>query len=172
MLLSCKGQGEKLLAQEGFLNAKATHTLWNDLLQRYVDDAGNVSYTGFKKEAARLQAYLDHLPQNSATNSWSKREKLAYFINLYNAAAVQLVVEHYPLRSIRDIPNRWRRQWIRVGNTTTSLHQIEHEVLRNMGEPRIHFAINCVSYSCPKLLNTAFTTQNSIWNTPSAQMPM
>lgn len=161
LFLSCKGRGEILLAQEGFPNAKATHTLWNDLLQRHVDSEGNVSYIGFKAEVDQLQVYLDHLAQNPPVASWDEAERLAYFINLYNAATIQLIVDYYPLQSIRDIPNRWKRQWISVGNTLTSLHEIEHDVLRNRNEPRIHFAINCASYSCPKLLNTAFTAQNT-----------
>lgn len=161
LFLSCKGRGETLLAQEGFPNAKATHTLWNDLLQRHVDSEGNVSYIGFKAEVDQLQVYLDHLAQNPPVASWREAETLAYFINLYNAATVQLIIDHYPLQSIRDIPSRWKRKWISVGNTLTSLHAIEHDVLRNRNEPRIHFAINCASYSCPKLLNTAFTAQNT-----------
>lgn len=160
LLLSCKGQGEKLLAQEGFPNSKAIHTPWNNLLQRHVDNEGNVHYCGFKKEVALLQDYLDHLAQNPPTTSWRNEETLAYFINLYNAATVKLIVDNYPLQSIKDIPNRWKRKWIPVGNTVTSLHEIEHNVLRNKNEPRIHFAINCASYSCPTLFNSAFTAQN------------
>jgi hypothetical protein len=85
---------------------------------------------------------------------------LAYYINLYNAGTVKLIVDHYPVESIKDIPNRWDKEWIKVGSDVLSLNDIEHKILRKMNEARIHFAINCASYSCPKLLNSAFTAEN------------
>ncbi|PRX56410.1 DUF547 domain-containing protein [Flagellimonas meridianipacifica] len=139
---------------------KPDHTSWNDLLKKYVDDQGNVNYQGFKTDIQSLESYIKNLSNTPPTSSWTKEDKLAYYINLYNAATVKLIVDNYPTKSIKDIPNRWKKKWITVGNITTSLNDIEHEVLRKMNEPRIHFAINCASYSCPKLLNTAFTAQN------------
>lgn len=136
------------------------HSTWNDLLKKFVDDDGNVNYSGFKKDIAGLEAYLALLSQNAPLPSWSKNEKLAFYINLYNAATVKLIVDNYPTKSIKDIPNRWKKEWISVNGDITSLNDIEHKVLRKINEPRIHFAINCASYSCPKLLNTAFTQQN------------
>ncbi|WP_420320472.1 DUF547 domain-containing protein [Flagellimonas sp.] len=136
------------------------HTLWGSLLKMYVDDEGNVDYAGIKKEVDKLDNYLNHLAQNPPSGNWTKHEKLAYYINIYNAATVKLIVAHYPIQSIKDIPNRWKKKWIKVGDETTSLNDIEHEVLRKMDEPRIHFAINCASYSCPKLLNVPFTAKS------------
>lgn len=136
------------------------HTPWNDLLKKHVDIEGNVNYLDFKNDSLDLETYLAHLSQNIPSDSWDKNEKLAYYINLYNAATVKLIVDNYPTKSIKDIPNQWKKKWISLGNGITSLNDIEHEVLRKMNEPRIHFAINCASYSCPKLLNTAFTAQN------------
>lgn len=134
--------------------------IWGRLLKKHVDDKGNVNYIGFKGDINELEAYLSHMAQNSPKSVWSKNEKLAYYINLYNAATVKLIVDHYPVKSIKDIPNRWKKKWIKVGEGITSLNDIEHEVLRQMNEPRIHFAINCASYSCPKLLNVPFTPQS------------
>lgn len=139
---------------------KPDHTPWNVLLKKYVDDDGNVNYKGFQNDIQALEAYLKTLANNPPSKSWSKNERLAYYINLYNAATVKLIVDNYPVISIKDIPNRWKKEWIAVGKGITSLNDIEHKVLRKMNEPRIHFAINCASYSCPKLLNTAFTAQN------------
>lgn len=136
------------------------HSTWNDLLKKFVDNDGNVNYSGFKKDIAGLEAYLALLSQNAPLPSWGKNEKLAFYINLYNAATVKLIVDNYPTKSIKDIPNRWKKEWISVNGDVTSLNDIEHKILRKMNEPRIHFAINCASYSCPKLLNTAFTEQN------------
>jgi len=139
---------------------KPDHTPWDDLLKEYVDEEGNVNYLGFKSDIKSLESYLKTLSDTPPSDSWGKNEKLAYHINLYNAATVKLIVDNYPTKSIKDIPNRWKKKWIIVGDTVTSLNDIEHEVLRKMDEPRIHFAINCASYSCPKLLNSAFTPQN------------
>ncbi|MEM7483613.1 MAG: DUF547 domain-containing protein [Bacteroidota bacterium] len=136
------------------------HDAWNAILKKYVDNDGNVDYAGLQKNSTGLDAYLKYLEQNPPSSSWSKNEKLAFYINLYNAATVKLILDNYPVQSIKDIPNRWKELWIPLGKETTSLNDIEHKVLRKMDEPRIHFAINCASYSCPKLLNTAFTSKN------------
>lgn len=138
------------------LSQSPEHTIWDNLLQKYVDAKGNVDYQNFKKDIAVLEDYLEYLsgaapPENSDIN-----ERLAYYINLYNAATVKLILDNYPVRSIKDIGSPWDKKWVKVGNKTLSLGYIEHKILRKMNEPRIHFAINCASFSCPKLLNKAF----------------
>ncbi|WP_431125400.1 DUF547 domain-containing protein [Flagellimonas flava] len=137
-----------------------SHEAWGKLLKKHVDDLGNVNYSGFQKEVSQLDAYLKELSQNAPNSEWTKNQKLAFYINLYNAATVKLIVNHYPVKSIRDIPSRWKKKWIALEGKEVSLSYIEHQVLRKMGEPRIHFAINCASYSCPKLLNVPFTAQS------------
>jgi hypothetical protein len=136
---------------------KVNHDAWNNLLKKYVDDKGNVAYASFKNDSGKLQSYLDYLAANAPSNSWSKNEKLAYYINLYNAATVKLILDNYPTKSIKDIKKPWGKKWVKVGDDVLSLGNIEHKILRKMNEPRIHFAINCASYSCPKLVNSAFT---------------
>ena len=155
-LLSCHGKKEKTEALQAFATSKPSHVVWNALLQRHVDEKGKVNYSGFKGEAAQLNGYLDYLAQHPPSSMWTKEDSLAYYINLYNAATVKLIVDHYPVQSIKDIPNRWGKKWIQVGASTLSLDGIEHDVLRKMHEPRIHFAINCASYSCPNLCSEAF----------------
>ncbi|MFD2099752.1 DUF547 domain-containing protein [Flagellimonas iocasae] len=155
-LLSCGGKKEKTVVQHAFSTSKPSHMVWDTILNRYVDGDGNVNYAGLKEDSTQLDAYLDHLGQHPPSQTWSKEDSLAYFINLYNAATVKLIVDHYPVQSIKDIPNRWGKKWIQVGNNILSLDRIEHDILRKMDEPRIHFAINCASYSCPKLWNQAF----------------
>ena len=159
-LVSCNGQANPQHVTVNGTSTPPKHAIWDDVLQEYVDIDGNVNYLGIKNDVARLDDYLDLLAKNPPATNWNKNEKLAYFINLYNAATVKLIVDHYPVESIKDIPNRWKKKWIKVGNTTTSLNDIEHEILRKMDEPRIHFAINCASYSCPKLPNVAFTAES------------
>ena len=93
-------------------------------------------------------------PNNS---NWSKDEKLAFWINAYNAYTIKLINDNWPLKSIKDIENPWTGNLYPVGGEFVSLNDIEHKVLRKMQEPRVHFAIVCASYSCPKLLNEAYT---------------
>jgi len=133
------------------------HKSWDQLLNRFVEQNGNVNYRGFKKESETLNRYLEQLGSNTVNENWSKNKKLAYFINLYNAATIKLILDNYPLKSITDIKKPWDKKWIKYGGELISLGQIEHKILRKMDEPRIHFAINCASFSCPKLLNKAYT---------------
>lgn len=138
----------------------SVHSEWNALLKKYVTDAGNVDYKSFGNEKSALNSYIEKLGNNAPADSWSKKERLAYYINLYNAATVKLILDNYPTKSIKDINKPWGTKWVHVGDTKYSLGNIEHKILRKMNEPRIHFAINCASYSCPKLLNVAFTADN------------
>lgn len=136
------------------------HELWTKLLQKYVGDDGMVDYQGFQLEKEALDAYVGMLSDRVPSKSWPVQEQLAYYINTYNANTIALVLKHYPLRSIRDIDGAWTKEIIRIGDTHISLGGLENSILRKMNEPRIHFAINCASISCPKLQNTAFTAQN------------
>lgn len=133
------------------------HDQWDALLRKHVDVSGNVDYTGFKEDRSKLADYLSALSKNVPADNAIKSEKLVYYINIYNAATVKLILDHYPINSIKDIKSPWDRKWIKVGNSVLSLGTIEHKILRKLDEPRIHFAINCASYSCPKLINRAFT---------------
>jgi len=132
------------------------HKVWNDLLKKYVDSKGNVDYQNFKTDIKALDSYLEHLANNVPEDSSDKNKRLAYFINLYNAATVKLILDNYPVKSIKDLKNPWDKKWIKVADDNLSLGHIEHKILRKMNEPRIHFAINCASFSCPRLLNEAF----------------
>jgi len=133
-----------------------SHQKWNVLLQKHVNENGDVHYKGFQKDIVHLKEYLTLLQNNVPAKNWSKNEKLAYYINLYNAGTVKLIIDNYPTKSIKDISSPWDKKVIAIGGDTFSLGAIEHKILRKMDEPRIHFAINCASYSCPKLLNNAF----------------
>lgn len=135
---------------------KNIHELWTSELQRYVDNQGNVDYKNWKKDPSMLLAYLKSLEENPPQDYWTKNDSLAYFINAYNAATVKLILDHYPLKSIRKLITPWRFKLFSLNDKKVSLNHIEHAILREMDEPRIHFAINCASASCPKLLNRAF----------------
>lgn len=139
--------------------AAPDHSAWEVLLQEYVNDNGDVAYARFKTHEKELTQYLDYLAENAPATTWTRNETLAYYINLYNAATVALILKHYPTESIRDIWRPWGQEWARIGDKTISLGDIEHKILRKMNEPRIHFAINCASFSCPKLKNKAYTAE-------------
>lgn len=153
-LFTC-GAGYSLQAQAD--GALPDHSAWDHLLQRYVRPDGTVDYPGFAGDRASLEAYLKDMSTHAPDPGWTRNRLLAYFINLYNALTVKLIVDHYPLKSIRDLADPWGRVLIALDGRAFSLDEIEHKVLRPMGEPRIHFAINCASRSCPALQRRAFT---------------
>jgi len=143
--------------------AQAPHHLWNQLLQKHVSESGQVNYKGFKTDTAKLHNYIDHLNKIYSSEDFktsTKHEKLAFWINAYNAMTVDLILKNYPLNSIKDINKPWDQSLWTLKDTTFNLNHIEHNILRKMDEPRIHFAIVCASVSCPKLQNTAFTAAN------------
>lgn len=140
-------------------NKYAPHQLWNELLNNYVTDSGLVNYKGIKTERVKLTTYIDNLSKIYTDKSFanlSKEQKLAFWINAYNAMTVDLILRNYPIKSIKDIDKPWDQRFWKLGNKWFNLNEIEHNILRKMDEPRIHFAIVCASYSCPKLQNEAF----------------
>ncbi|MDX1279137.1 DUF547 domain-containing protein [Oceanihabitans sediminis] len=134
------------------------HAIFNSLLQKHVSKQGNVDYQGFKTDIKKLHTYIELLSANHPKETWSKNEKLAYWINAYNALTIDLILRNYPIKSIKDIKNPWEQRLWKLGDKLYNLDEIEHQILRKMNEPRIHFAIVCASYSCPKLQNEAFTS--------------
>ena len=139
---------------------KPHHKELNKLFKQFVSDQGLVSYVEFKKRQLDLGNYISYLGKIMPTNKWTKEDKLAYWINAYNAMTIDLILRNYPIKSIKDIKNPWEQRYWKLGEKWYNLDEIEHQILRKMNEPRIHFAIVCASYSCPKLQNEAFTTAN------------
>ena len=148
-------------------SAPIEHTIWDNLLKKHVNNNGMVDYKGFKKDEAQLKKYLDLISSNAPGSKWSKDEKLAYWINAYNAYTVQLILNHYPLKSIKDIGSSikipfvntpWDVKFIEIGGKKMDLNNIEHGIIRkDFNEPRIHFAVVCAAMSCPPLRNEAYT---------------
>ena len=137
-----------------------SHKKWSELLKLYVSENGNVNYLDFNKSKTLLQDYINNLSSNPPTEKWLKNDKLAYWINAYNALTIDLILRNYPTQSIKDIKDPWDQRLWKFGKKWINLNEIEHEILRKMDEPRIHFAIVCASVSCPKLQNEAFTAKN------------
>lgn len=139
--------------------SSADHETWNELLRTYVSPDGKVDYKGFINDKNRLDYYLRLLSENVPPNTWTDNEKLAYWINAYNAFTIALIIDHYPVKSIMDIENAWDIKFIQLGNKTYTLNEIEHEIIRKeFDEPRIHFALVCAAVSCPVLLNNAYVS--------------
>jgi len=141
------------------------HSPWDALLQKYVNERGMVNYKGWKASSADVRAldgYLASLSQANPGQQASREAKLAFWINAYNAVTVKGILREYPTSSIRNHTpkvfgyNIWDDLLLLVGGKQYSLNQMEHEVLRKMGEPRVHFAIVCASIGCPRLLNRAY----------------
>ena len=149
-----------LLVNFWTVNAQpADHSLWTDVLQTYVSDKGSVDYKDLQNNKFILNSYLKVLRANTPNYAWSIDAKKAYWINAYNAFTVQLILENYPLKSIKDLRRPWDQCFIEIDGEKITLNTIEHEILRPMGDPRIHFAIVCASKSCPKLLNYAYESE-------------
>ncbi len=142
------------------MNPMLDHAPWDALLKKYVAKNGDVDYKGFKNDSQKLNDYINYLAKKVPAKNWSVNEQLAYFINVYNANTIKLIIDNYPTKSIKDISNPWMKNRLKIGDEDYSLADIENGILRKMNEPKIHFAINCASYSCPKLLNEAYTADN------------
>ncbi len=152
-------------------NSKSTqmdNTVWDALLKKHVHKNGDVNYEGFISDQAMLDSYLNQLSSNPPKNNASSNEKMAYWINAYNAFTVKLIIENYPVQSIKDIAGNipmvdspWDIKFFIIGGQNFDLNTIEHEILRKeFNDPRIHFAINCASFSCPRLRNEAFNASS------------
>jgi hypothetical protein len=147
--------------------AQVDHSIWNGLLSKHVSAEGWVSYHGLKKDSVQLNQYLKLLSSNPPQEDWTANQKLAFWINAYNAFTVKLIVDNYPVSSIKDIKKGipfvnsvWDNKFFEIGGAKMNLNEIEHSILRKQfDEPRIHFAIVCASKSCPKLRNEAFTAE-------------
>lgn len=142
------------------------HSKFDAILKTYVND-GFVEYSKLKEnkeDLSKFRSYLGDL--NSAkVENFDRNEKLAFWINAYNAYTIDLIINNLPIASIKNIGNFFNGPWdqniCKAGRETYTLNHIEHKILRvDFQEPRIHFAIVCASISCPKLLSTAFTKQN------------
>ncbi len=146
--------------------AAVDHSAYDRLLKKYVNEKGLVNYKGFKSDEKVFNDYLAMLSKNPPAASWSKNEQMAYWINAYNAYTIRLILDHYPLKSIKDIGSKikipfvttpWAAKFFTIGGDKMSLDNIEHGTLRKKyNDPRIHFALVCASISCPRLRNEAY----------------
>jgi hypothetical protein len=139
-----------------------SHSAFDTLLKKYVNAEGKVNYKGFKTEKAGLEAYIKTLAEKTPDDTWGKNDKLAYWINAYNALTIRLILDNYPLNSITQLDKgkTWDVKRFELGGVKYSLNDIENNIIRPLGDPRIHFALNCAAKSCPPLANQAFSGDN------------
>ena len=122
-----------------------------------------VNYKALKENPAELDRYIKELSEISKKefDSWSGDQKLSTLINGYNAWTIRLILDHYPVTSIKKIgpfySSPWKLKFIKWLGLEVSLDEIEHERIRKVfSEPRIHFALVCASISCPSLQKLPF----------------
>jgi Protein of unknown function, DUF547 len=135
---------------------------WEAILQKFVSKTGQVDYQGLKANRTDFDAFLQRIAENPPENEWSRAEKMAFWINTYNAFTIALILENYPLKKIIDLDGGkpWDIRRITIGTNKYSLNQIENDILRpKFKDARIHFAVNCAAKSCPPLLNRAFRAE-------------
>ena len=148
-----------------FVAIQAQTSIFDSLLQKNVDKTGRVDYQSLKNNETLLDNYLAYIQNNEPTKDWSSNKKKAFWINTYNAYTIKIILNNYPLKSIRDIKidgkTAWKIPFVKVGQKRYTLDQIEHKILRKkFNDSRIHVGINCASVSCPRLWNFAFTEDN------------
>ena len=161
-------------AHDDASTASIEHSVWNRLLQAYVrvgsDGIARIPYSGVStSDRDALAADLSRLA-SLPISAYSRREQFAFWVDLYNELTAKLVLDHYPLSSIKDIDispglfasGPWRKKVIAIEGEILSLDDIEHRILRPIWrDPRIHYAVNCAALGCPNLLPSAFTAGNA-----------
>lgn len=161
------GLGDESFTSNTGSDGTIDHSAWDALLQEYVSEGAQgvnlVDYARFKNEAAdALASYLGAMQAVSIEN-FGRDEQFAFWVNLYNAATVDVILKNLPLASIRDIgllgSGPWGDDAVTVSGRTLSLDNIEHDILRpEWQDVRIHYAVNCASIGCPNLATRAYTS--------------
>ena len=142
-----------------------THAGWNTIVKQYVNERGLVNYRGLRTDSLALNAYLQDLATHLPSKGWTDNDRLAYWINAYNAYTVQLIIRNYPVKSIKDlggdkifVNTPWDKHFIHLAGTAYSLNDFEHRIIRKQfPDNRIHLALVCAAMSCPRLRNEAYT---------------
>lgn len=143
-----------------------SHKSFDEVLQKRVkfnDHQSLVDYEGLKSDSEKLESYLKSLSSVNEDDyeDFSGDEKLSFLINAYNAFTLKLIIDNYPVDSIKDLgglfSSPWKKEFFKLLGKDMDLDTIEHGMIReNFEESRIHFAVNCASISCPSLASNAF----------------
>lgn len=149
---------------EGAPTKEAAEAAWARVLATRVDERGRIDFTGLARDRADLDAYVAWVaavgPGSSPGAFPTHEAKLAYDINAYNALAMYNVVRSgLPLRLPSDKVRFFYGDKFQVGSQRLSLYAFENDVIRPLGDPRIHFALNCMVKSCPRLPREPYTEE-------------
>jgi len=139
-----------------------TYALYSRVLTTFVK-AERVNYAALRTHREDLDRYLEDVASVRKTKfrPWSEAQQIAFLCNAYNACTLRLIIDHYPVKSIKDIGTvlngPWDQPVVKIFGETTTLNKLEHEVLRkDYAEPRLHFALVCAAKSCPPLRTEAY----------------
>lgn len=161
-------------AHDSASTLRVDHSGWDAFLSKHIlpgsdGSASKVAYAAVgSSDKIALGEYIQSL-EAVPVSSLDRKEQMAFWINLYNAATVKLILDHYPIKSIKDIKvgglfgkGPWDTPVARIENEDLTLNDIEHRILRPIWkDPRIHYAVNCASLGCPDLRERAFTADNT-----------
>jgi hypothetical protein len=147
-----------IVAEKNDVKNGFDHSQYESLLKSYVDENGKVDYDGFSKDRAKLDVYLDSLGKANPAAFDGDDERNAFYINAYNAFTIRDVLDdvYGKTDSVKKVDGFWDKKKHRVGGMDLTLDKIE-KMSRDFKDPRVHFAVNCASTSCPKLQRFAFT---------------
>lgn len=139
-----------------------SHSVFGTVLKAYVKDA-RVNYSPLKSNPQDLDRYLAQVAAVSEPEfkQWNEKQQIAFLINAYNAYTLRLIVDHYPVKGIKDIGGVFSGPWdqpiVHLFGRTLTLNTVEHKMLRkDYSEPRIHFALVCAAKGCPPLRGEPF----------------
>ena len=171
LFLLTAGPGMSAVDANAITGFDHSHSLWTTVLNRHVNN-GVVDYRALSRNRDDMNTYIKEIGAVAILDyrSWTRPQKLAYWINAYNAFTMRVILDNYPIKSgrtlkgkfypdnsIQQIPDVWDSARNRTVEGNVSLNHIEHEILRKQfHEPRIHFSIVCASIGCPKLWNQGF----------------
>ena len=145
------------------------HSDWNQFLKKFVNEKGEVNYSAVKKDPKLLNSYLAKLKNISSQEfiQWPREEQIAIFINAYNSGVIKLVLNHYPVRTVMNIPGFWEQQSVELSTykqgaqgepNVYSLNEIENVVLKKrFRDEKILFALSKGAKGSPRLQQEAFT---------------
>lgn len=151
-------------------SASISHTLWQNILDDYLIESGSQTLFQYAKvtdaDKKNLQNYLSTL-NSLDPRRFNRAEQYAYWVNMYNALTVNLILENYPLKSITKLGGLfsfgpWGDNIVVINSKKLTLNDIEHRILRPIWQdPRTHYAVNCASLGCPNLQSKVFTAENT-----------
>jgi hypothetical protein len=143
------------------------HQSWSAVLEKFVDNEGRIDFTALKEDKAELEKYVAYIAETSPESNPelfpTRADVLTYHINTYNALAMHGILEKNVTKGFNSFFKRagfFKLYKITIGGKTTSLYDYENEVIRPLGEPRIHFALNCMVKDCPRLPRKPFKPDN------------